>query len=808
MKRPVLYIIIPFCAGIASAGHLNITLPVSLAAGLIFSAASFVSSSKKTLSHAALYLAVFSLGVSCHLNANITQPRNIVNMIPEDAQALKAVVKGTIEDDPSVEDAFFGAKKISFLLKAEAVKRGGDWQASEGLARVYVYTSKGRLFGFADEVVLEGAISRPVGLKNPGLFDYARYLANNGIYCVLRVNDKNLIQVMRGSPANPVKRAAYRIRGIMRSALDRYLDGADAALAKAMLIGDRSGLGNDINDEFIKTGTVHILSISGLHVGLIAALVLFVFGILRVPKKVNLIMTVVFLIVYSYVAGSSPPIIRAVVMFAVFAMGYVMGRNSDLLNSLALAALFILLPKPKQIFDPGFQLSFVSIASICVFAPKIENLLKTGRFKGRSARDKAGRYILGGISVSVAAWIGTWPIISSYFNIISPVSVLANLIVIPLSFVSMIFATAVICASFISPLASSAIAFFMSRFDAILFAANRIMSDLPLAYFRTPAVPAAAMFLYYLLVLLWAMPSDYIEAGFVKIRKTRIAVIALLILNITVWTGCLSGRDGALKATFLDVGSGDSAFVEFPGGGNFLIDAGSGGEEGRFDAGRNVVAPYIWNEGARFVGALFITHNHEDHLGGAIYILNNFKVGAVFDSGPGKGGRLYEEYLKSLKRSGAKRIVVGAGDSVIFPDGSRIYLLSPEDPDAQTDTNEGSLVGKFVYEGKSVLFTGDASGEALEKMIDSYGNFLRSDIMKAPHHGGDIGSVLLADKFFQAVSPDVVIVSSKASRRKAGNGKNSLTRLHAREYDTGRDGAIILHIKRSICKITRFINHT
>ena len=807
MRRPALYILIPFALGIAVSGQIGTGLFVSLAAAAVFAAASAVFSSAKNVSHAALYIAVFFLGASSHINSNLLPPDHVSRFAGAGARESRAVIRGTVEDDPVVEAAFSGERKISFTLSAAGIKQRDLWQKSEGLVRAFIYTRENRSFEFGDEVVLEGFLSKPSGLKNPGLFDYAKRLANGGIYCILTSGDRGRVEVTGGLPANPVKRAAYRIRRAMRSALDRRLDGPDAAFAKAMLIGDRSSLGDDLNDEFIKTGTVHILSISGLHVGLIAGMALFVFGIVRIPKKASLIMTMAFLAVYSYVAGSSPPIIRAVVMFAVFAVGYVIERQTDLLNSLALAALFILLGAPKQLFDPGFQLSFVSIASIFIFYPKIGAALGAERHGRGGLIGRAAGYALKGVSVSVAAWIGTWPLISSYFNIVSPVSIIANLVIIPMSFLSMMGAIALILAGCVHVIVPAAIAHGLVVFNGALFAVNHALSRMPLAFFRTPALPGAWMAAYYALVVLWAAPparpsgspsgspSDPVRPGL----KKPAAITLLIVLNILMWERCADRRD-ILKATFLDVGKGDSAFVEFPGGWNCLIDAGPGAEPGRFDAGRNVVAPYIWNEGAAGIGALVITHPHADHLGGAIYILKNFTVGAAIDSGRGRGD-LYGEYLRLLREKRVKRFIAGQGDAVVFPGGSKMYVLGPDGDDAgrdpRDDANAGSLVGKFVYENTAILFTGDAAGDAIGRMITRYGSFLRSDILKAPHHGGDIGGPAVVSKLEAAVSPSDVITSAGAPARREKAAGNYLTFGGAKEYYTYRDGALTVYIKPS-----------
>jgi competence protein ComEC len=794
MKRPILYILIPFCAGIAVCASFPVRVLYSFSAGIIFAAASFFFSSRKALSHAALYLALFFLGASFYQNSGVLPPGHLSNLVPDGSGPRKAVIRGVVIDDPSAEEAFYGGRKISFLLDVSAVKQAERWSPAEGLCEVRIYTKEPRGIEFGDQLTIEGLLSRPSGLKNPGLFDYARYLANKNIYCALKAGDGNLIEVVRGIPSNPVKRLAYKMRRAIRSALERYLDDPDLAFAKAMLIGDRSGLKDELNDDFIKTGTVHIISISGLHVGLIAALVLFLFGIFRIPKKINLLMTVAFLAVYWYVAGSSAPITRAVIMFAVFAFGYVLERESDLLNSLAFAALCILLWNPKQLFDPGFQLSFASMAGIFIFAPKVEALLGLDGRAGGTAFRKSAVYLLKGVAVSVAAWIGTWPIVASYFNIISPVSVVANLVIIPLSFVSMTAAICLLPAGLIPGILPNAVAHGLGIVDGALFAVNHFLAQVPFAYFRIPSAPVWFTVLYYALAILWIVPQEALAAGRFRLRKAHAAAIILLALNICVWTAYARAGGDAVKITFLDVGKGDCAFIEFPQGGNMLIDAGSGGDGGRFDIGRNVVAPYVWNGLARKIDILLITHPHEDHLGGAIYILENFPVGAVIDNGYVEKGKLYERYRRLIKEKGVPRIAVAAGDKICLPRGAGFFVLSPGGSYSPPDTNAGSVVGKLVVGKRSVLFSGDATSDAMKNMIGDYGDFLKSEIIKSPHHGGNIGNEMTAREFFDIVDPQISVISSGAPGPHGARRKNSIAYSENVSYNTGEQGAVVAYI--------------
>lgn len=795
MKRPILYALIPFCCGIFFCRAFTVNAAYLFTACAISAAASFLCSSRRTMSHVLLYLALFFLGASYCRNSETLARNDVAGLLSGTQDAVGVTLRGAVSDDPVTEDAFYGGRKISFLLKVSAVRQKDRWVAAEGLSSARVYTKKPLALEFGDEVVMSGVISRPDGLKNPGLFDYEKYLANKGIYSVFRVSDKGTPEIYRRGPANPVKKFAYRARGAIRSILERRLEGRDAAFMKAMLIGDRSGLDEKVNDDFIKTGTVHIISISGLHVGLIAAAALLMCSILRIPKKAGLIITIAFLTVYSYIAGSSPPIIRAVIMFLIFAVGYIAGREQDLLNSLALAAFCILLWNPGSLFDPSFQLSFISMASIFLFAPKLIGVFNAKRSAKDTVFRKAAVYVLSGVSVSVAAWIGTWPVIALYFNIASPVSVLANLIIIPASFISMITSMCLLCLHAVPGILPDIVAHALVRMDDALFAVNGLLAQIPFAYFRVPSPGMAATAAYYLLVLMWLIPAGNFVLGRLRLRKGYLIIAALLAMNIIAIKAYAEMGSGAMKITFLDVGKGDAAFIEFPGGGNMLVDAGSGGDGGRFDIGRNVVAPYVWNEGQRRIDAMVITHPHEDHLGGAIFILENFPVDAVIDNGYYYKGKLYDRYVRLIKDKGIRHIRARADDRIRLPGGAEMFILSPEGGGAPPDANAGSVVSKLVLDRESVLFTGDVTSDAMKKMAERYGCFLRSEIIKFPHHGGRLGDRIVADGFIGMVAPSVSVTSAgRAGGMGASRRENYLANAGVKEYNTSRDGAVVAYV--------------
>ena len=791
MSRPFLYITSSLVLGIFISSFLKIPVYLPIALGISFAFGALIKSRLVRFSHIALYIAVFFLGMARFQFSSELPQEGILSHVRE--TPVRVALRGIVINDPVERDVVFGTKKRSFILSALSIKDNGLWKRTSGLVKVNDY-ARGEEFEYGDEVLLDGFISSPVSLKNPGLFNYGDYLKRQGIYVIFRVKEGGITKSMRSASSSSFARFAYKIRHRIRYLIDTYFEKPYNALIKALITGDRSDIGKSVNDDFIKTGTVHILSISGQHIAIMSAILFFLFRAFYVNKRLSLILTLIFMVFYSFIAGSSPPIIRSVIMFAIFVSGYIIGRDSDMLNSLSAAAFIMLIWNPFNLFDPSFQLSFLSLASIVVYAPKIDKVLGLDmRRKDKHPSERFKLYILKSVSISLAAWLGTWPVVAYYFNIISPIAVISNLVIIPFVFLLIAGTLLFLPLSMLHPFFGNVFSQAISLNAEALFYLNHLLSIIPFSHLRIGAPSYTFMVLYYLALAVVTSSGKKLHE-FAKRINGKTVITALIALNIIIWPAAIRPGDSALKITFLDVGQGDSAVLNLPGGGVALIDGGSGGHDGAGDMGREIVAPYLWNSGVKKIDIVVASHFHEDHIGGLIYVLDNFKIGCVMDNGEADSkDSLRREYNNLIKKKKIKHVSLEKGDEIALSDGVKIYVLNPRSEENLKDSNDSSLVLKVVYKNSSAIFCGDVSSKAMEHMIAMDG-ILKSDILKVPHHGGGVGELSIAQKFFKTVNPEFSVISvGRINNYNAPSKKLTgiLTDLGSSTYETKHFGAVI-----------------
>lgn len=613
--------------------------------------------------------------------------------------------------------------------------------------------------------------------RNPGEFDYGRYLALKDINGVVHVDSLRAIGVS-------MERSVRSWFAVLRARLNRILEehhGTEAAgFLQGVVFGDRKGISPELKESFLKTGTIHILAVSGSNVALIAMMLYLLLGLVRVPKRWVVILTAAGLMMYMMITGAESSIVRATIMGCVIVIGTAMERRTDIFNSIAVAALFVLLIDPLQLFDVGFQLSFSAVLSIVLLYPRLERLADAIPEAFEEIRLFMPVWKL--FAVSAAAQLGTLPFTAYYFERISLVSFLANIVVVPLVGLNLILACMTIAADVVA-----------GWIAAVYAAINEVLVDLLLGFVTHAAeVPGATMDTYGFGVLTALAYYAVLFAVFNvnDVRRFKASVCAVMVLFLAMTVKSIVDHNTNLRVTMLDVGQGDGILITFPNGSHVLVDAGP--RSFGYDAGERVVAPFLRRHGIGRIDAVIVSHAHSDHIGGLEAVMAAVEIGAIHEPGSLVASALHKRLRDAAIRRGVPVVYTARGSDLSPDPSARLYVLHP--PPGQSipdDENNGSLVIKLVYGRASMLLTGDAETEAEATIRNRYGLFLDSDILKAGHHGSITSS---SEDFLDGITPEIALISVGARNKFGHPSALVLSRLSARGvvvHRTDREGALI-----------------
>ncbi|MFQ5707628.1 MAG: DNA internalization-related competence protein ComEC/Rec2 [bacterium] len=668
--------------------------------------------------------------------------------------------------------------------------------SQEIFARQRVFSTAGRILvslpfdttsiQYGDEVLIRGLLRLPRDRRNPGEFDYRAYLQSQGVFAVINLSRVHQIKVLSsGHGSWFVRQWVLPVKSYLDTFVER-LPPREAALLRGLMIGERGEIPPPLKEAFAKLGVIHILAVSGLHVGFVMLIFMAFFGIVRLPYPARVLGTLLCLLFYAYLTNLKPPVVRASVMGGLLLLGTALERKTDVFNTLSLAALVILIFNPLELFQSGFQLSFAAVASIVYLYPRLKAFgTVQGIFK-QCGRHPMVRYLLELLLVSAAAFLGTLPFTVLYFNRLPNFSLLANLVVVPLAFCG---------------LASTAVAatvhLLLPGLAQIYLAAAWFFIHTMLEFVEwASALPGASWQIYR---LPWTLAFGYFIAliliSNIQHRKTKFLLLcsALLLANLLVWNSA-AGNAHDLQVIFFDVGQGDAALLTLPDGRHLMVD---GGPRGRnYDAGKWVIAPYLKREGIEKIDALVLSHADTDHLGGFPYILRHFQVNQVWDNGLGKHSRIYRDYLGLVDSLHIRRRILSAGDVVADFEPVQILVLHPCENflrDKNVPINDASLVLKVSYGEEDLLFLGDVEMDA-EHQIAKYGDLLASEVVKVAHHGSKTSS---SPELLKQIQPRLAIISVGEMNKFGHPSAEVLARLsqnHAKILRTDRDAAVILTI--------------
>lgn len=653
----------------------------------------------------------------------------------------------------------------------------------------------GREWRYGDRIRfwLQPQLPRESG--NPGGFNYAAYLADREIYATGFLDSDKEVELVARRP-DWFGNAVESLRREIRRFLDRNFSHDSGALMKALTVGDMGEIPKQTRDDFTAAGVNHVLSISGLHVGMLGlvifALVRYGLGfstflLLRCNLlKVATLFSFIAVVFYTALAGAMVPTVRSAIMIGVYELAVLLDREEEVLTSLTFAALLIGLYWPGVITDISFQLSFLAVLFIAWGMRNVvdwfpgrrrSDELPQERSWWRAAARRAGLHL----AVPLLATLGTGPLIAHYFGHLSLAGFLSNPLIVPLvGFVVVPLGLLIGLFSLTLPAAAAPFVWVTDRLAELTVWLAHVLANLPLANISVPAPNLAEVaLLYFFITLLFLIKSNRYAA------VAAAAVSLMLIVDGIYWWRERYERS-ELRVTHLNVGQGDAAVIEFPGSKVMVLDAG-GTAFGDFDTGEAIVGPYLRSRKILRADYLAVTHARIDHYGGMRALVKEFSP-AEFWSGPAKGKtRRFEDLEEALDQAKITRASLSHGQPCRAIDGVKICVLyAPSERE-----EDAPLVLRFEFGGVSYLFAGDIDKKD-EHSLQGKGAELRSAVVKVPRHGSATAS---SEEFVSMVLPKLAIVSS-AGRIAGGPAREEIRERYrntgAEVLRTDEDGAIIV----------------
>ena len=594
----------------------------------------------------------------------------------------------------------------TFLLRVEAIESTPDnamsgillrkWRNISGTIKVNIYPAQqeestpanqryylSKELKYGDKVEFTGNLSTPSTSRNPGQFDYKYYLKrqNPRVEAMASVVSLNNIKILSEGHGNFFYTFVYGLKKKLNTVIEKQVNKKSVPLVSSILLGDREKVPENLMDGFLKTGTIHFLAISGLHVGILVVSLHYLLRLFRLNTRYLAIVIILIVFFYAAITGMKPPIIRAGIMVAMYYGAFIINRRWDLPNSIAAAVFIILLINPSDLFNVGFQLSVLAVLGIIYTSNRLENFFWKSTLLVEKLQAKEERseiwlqfkvYCRKTFCVSLSAWIAVMPLIAYYFHIVTPLNVFLNIIIFPLVWLILVGGFVVLITGLVFPILVTPFAWLISYSGIALEHLILFFSTNCDTFFYTSTPLWIWIVIYYLIAIFFILRER------INVKIAHLIIATLAILNIFVFS-CLPGQSqDCLKLTCFDVRHGASFFIQFPNGKNMLFDSGT---KGNYDVGKFVVAPFLWQQGIKKIDTVIISHEHDDHCNGIPSIIDRFNVDNAFVNKffLQSGNRV--ELLRMFAEEKIRTGLLANGLEIKGYEPAKIRVLNPPDKD-------------------------------------------------------------------------------------------------------------------------------
>jgi competence protein ComEC len=708
-------------------------------------------------------------------------------------------IQGMVAEEPDIRD-----RLCLLTFTSSEVTVNGERKEVSGTALIQV--PRYPAYHYGDVLKITGKLETPEPFDN---FDYKSYLERQGIYSVIYYPGVEVLG--RGQGLKPLH-WIYSLRERLSASLARALPEPQGSLAQGILLGLRSNIPDSLNQAFSRTGTAHILAISGLNISIVIVMFLSL-GILVFGRQRStyIWLALVATWLYTLLAGMNPPVIRAAIMGSLFLIAEYLGRQGSAIIALAFAAAVMVGIQPQLLWSVSFQLSFLAMAGLIFFYPYFQTWGRKGVgrfFKNREKIVPTASIITDGFAATLAAIVAVGPLIAYNFGVVSLVGVPATFFSLPALPVIIVTAALVAFVGLFAMLAAQILGWLAWLFLSYFLSVVQGFDALPFSSFQVATISTWHIWGYYaILAGVIALPnyrnqladfSSRLTSGIRRVAEgipkprlgfsTKWLVLPLLVVAILVWSVALTMPDDKLHVSFLDVGQGDAILIQTPNGQNLLIDGGPDPQKINLELSKKL--PF-WD---RTIDLVVCTQPQADHITGLVEVLQRYKVKQVLEPGLSYNSSIHQEWCSLVEEKQIKRDKAQAGQEIDLGNGIKLEVLNPPASlwvGTSDDVNNNGVVLRLSWGKFSFLFTADIGEEVEFELIGQRAN-LKSTMLKVSHHGSKTST---SQQFLAAVNPEVAVISVGEDNPFGHPSPEVLERLIDRlgedsVYRTDEDGTI------------------
>jgi len=705
-------------------------------------------------------------------------------------------LKGMITADPEP-----GESTTQLRLSTTEIMAGEGWREVSGDALLLMPRYSDYRYG--DVLLITGELETPVQFDD---FDYRSYLAQQGIHSTMLYPQAEIID--RGQGFTPLAQV-YTIRNNLSHSLAKVLPEPQGSLAQGIILGVRGNIPTSVKADFSHIGTAHLLAISGLHLSILAGMLLGL-GVWLLGRKRYLYIWLTLGIIWAYAAltGMHPPIIRAAIMVSLFLAAEILGRQRSTATALAFAAAVMVGIEPRLLWSASFQMSFTAMMGLITLFPLFQS---TGRRTinavwGEGRRGTSTAYFIAdGFSVTLAALAGVGPLIAYYFGIISFVSPPATLLTLPMLPAIIVSGGLAGSLGLVAPAAAQFIGWIAWGFLSYLLAVVGAFATIPLSFVRVAPIATAPVWIYYsaLAAVLYLTrrrrasaiadtPPPAATPGAGRIAEIlssspRKWLIPPLLTAAVLLSAAAAMPDDNLHISFLDVGQGDAILIH-RGTQQILVDGGPSPQDITIELGKKM--PF-WD---RTIELVVSTHPSADHLTGLVEVVDRYRVEQVIQPEVDSQSSIYRKWLRLLEEKDTECLTARAGQRIDLGGGATIEVMNPQTPPLEgtySDEDNNGVILRVTMGKASFLLTADTMAEAESELIARRAS-LESTVLKVGHHGSNTSTT---PRFLAMVDPKVAVIPVGADNTYGHPTDEVMARLAEKVgteniYRTDRDGTI------------------